>query len=93
MNLSARSLNDAREITAGLLEQLGLDAYLFEVEPRDGPWEVRIECARPDGWQTVLLAVEIERLLGCARDGAARTRLLRDWAARLDGCRRPPGPE
>lgn len=93
MNLSARSLNDAREITAGLLEQLGLDAYLFEVEPRDGPWEVRIECAQPDGWQTLLLPVEIERLLGCAHDGDERTRLLRDWAARLDACRRPGAAE
>jgi hypothetical protein len=93
MHLSARRLHDAREITAGLLEQLGLDAYLFEVEPRDGPWEVRIECARPDGWQTVLLAVEIERLLDCARDGAERARLLRDWGERLDGCRRLPAPE
>lgn len=88
MNLSARTLNDAREITAGLLEQLGLDAYLFEVEPRDGPWEVRIECAHTDGWQTVLLAVELERLLGCRSDGAERTRLLGDWARRLNACRR-----
>lgn len=87
MNLSGRMLSDAREITAGLLEQLGLEAYLFEVEPRDGPWEVRIECAQADGWQTVLLAIEVECLLGCRHDGPERARLLAHWGERLDACR------
>lgn len=74
-------------MTAGLLEQLGLEAYLFEVEPRPGPWEVRVECANPDGWQSVILAVELDRLLGSRSNGADRTRLLEDWGERLAECR------
>jgi hypothetical protein len=45
MMLSERELTQARETVASLLETLGLTAYLFEVEPREGRWEVRVECA------------------------------------------------
>lgn len=42
---SGKELTQARETVASLLETLGLAAYLFEIEPREGRWEVRVECA------------------------------------------------
>jgi hypothetical protein len=47
MDLSEKALTQARDTVASLLEQLGLGAYLFEVEPRADHWEVRVECT-PD---------------------------------------------
>lgn len=47
MQLSQKELTEARDTVQSLLEQLGLAAYLFEVEPRPDHWEVRVECA-PD---------------------------------------------
>lgn len=70
-----------------LLERLGLEAYLFEVEPREGPWEVRIDCAMSGGWQSVNLAVEKERLLASRHDDAICRELLHGWRARLAACK------
>lgn len=49
MRLSEKELNEARDTVQTLLEQLGLAAYLFEVEPRTDHWEVRVECAPDSG--------------------------------------------
>ncbi|MEX1034251.1 MAG: hypothetical protein WDZ30_12880 [Cellvibrionaceae bacterium] len=88
MPLSAHELIDAREITAELLDELGLDAYLFEVEPRDGLWEVRIECAESGGWQTLSLDVEREQLLAVRASNTERDAVLSNWRTRLSDCRR-----
>lgn len=90
MNISTGRLIEAREVTSGLLEQLGLEAYLFEVEPREGPWEVRVECARNGQWQSATLAVDIVRLLDSRADAAVRARMLADWGERLAACRPMP---
>lgn len=83
MNISTRALTQAKEATAGLLEQLGLEAYLFEVEPRDGPWEVHVDCALRDGWQSLTLPVDVTRLLDTRSNEALRLQVLQDWRARL----------
>lgn len=87
MPLSARELFDAREATAELLEQLDLDAYIFEVEPCEGPWKVHIECAHTGGWQTVTLAVERDELLASRSNEHARRALFDSWCKRLAECR------
>lgn len=84
---STLELAEAREAARTLLETLGLAAYLFEVEPRaDGRWEVRIDCAVADGWQSLVLPVSRERLLASRADEQARAELLRDWGERLAAC-------
>lgn len=84
---STLELAEAREATRALLDTLGLASYLFEVEPRtDGRWEVRIDCAVADGWQSVVLPVSRERLLASRSDQQARAELLHDWGARLAAC-------
>jgi hypothetical protein len=87
MRVSLLELSRAKDAAGALLEQLGLEAYLFEVEPRDGDWLVRVECAIDEGWQTTSLAVDRGRLLTSPQDGGARAALLREWRARLVACK------
>lgn len=79
MPLSTMELAEARQAVSDLLEQAGLDAYLFEVEPRQGHWELRLECAIPDGWQTLVLPVDKDSLLASRKDDDARRRLIDNW--------------
>jgi hypothetical protein len=93
MFVTTEALIQTRELLEELLEELALDAYLFEVEPRDGAWEVRIECAVDGGWQSHAFMLEGERLTAAAHDADARLRLLRECDDRLAGCgRKPRGP-
>ncbi len=87
MDLSTRDLAQAKEAVTGLLEQLGLAAYLFEVEPRVGNWEVRIECAMERGWKSVLLPVDKTRLIESRTDSRIRDRLLVEWRRALAACK------
>ena len=88
MSLSIAELARAREATTGLLEELGLEAYLFEIQPRDELWEVKVDCAmRKDGqWESVSLRVPREILAG--GDDGARRQLLAEWRERFAECRR-----
>lgn len=56
MTLSIAELARAREATTELLDELGLDAYLFEVEPRDGQWQLKVDCAiaAEGAWESLL---------------------------------------
>lgn len=87
MPLSSADLIQAREAAAELLEELRLDAYLFEIEPRNGQWELRVECAIEEGWETMTLSVPKSLLLAGRDDRAARRRLLTDWRERLAACK------
>lgn len=88
MTQSMLELANAREIVRGLLEQLQLDAYLFEVEPKELRWEIRVECAINDAWQSTLLEVEAERLWASKEPGETRETLLVDWRNNLGACAR-----
>lgn len=85
MELSTKELTQARDTVEGLLEQLGLSAYLFEVEPRTDHWEVHVECAPDSGWQSSVLNVEEGWLEACRIDAGARAKLLAEWRRRLQG--------
>jgi tRNA(Ser,Leu) C12 N-acetylase TAN1 len=88
---SGRDLEGATEAARALLEELGLEAYLFAVEPREGDWELKLECALEDGWQTIALPVELDLLLASRTETDARSRLLRSWGSKLAAClRREP---
>ncbi|MEZ5446482.1 MAG: hypothetical protein R3F45_11990 [Gammaproteobacteria bacterium] len=89
MILSSVELARIREVVNDMLERLGLQTYLFEVEPRDGPWEVRVECATPEGaWQTVTIALDAAQLRASLHDEATREQVLARLASRLGGCGR-----
>ncbi len=87
MTLSIAELSQAKETVSMLLEQLGLEAYLFEVEPRPGQWEVRVECATETGWGLVSIEIEKQRLLA-SLDLAGKDRvLLEEWRKKLTDCK------
>lgn len=87
MSLATTELAKARDTVASLLDELRLDAYLFEVEPRDEQWEVKIECAVAEGWETVTVSVSKETLLACLDERKIREQLLDEWKARLSSAK------
>lgn len=87
--LSSVELARSREVIGDMLEQLGLQTYLFEVEPREGMWEVRIECATPEGqWQCVTITFDPAQLNASLHDSLAREQVLAQLATHVGGCRR-----
>lgn len=89
MSATPERMAEAKEIAQGLLEELGVANYVFEVEPRETHWEVIVECAtRDEAWQRTVLEVDDSALEAAHEPGAARTDLLEAWKARLDPCRR-----
>ncbi|MCK6528095.1 hypothetical protein L6R50_11250 [Myxococcota bacterium] len=89
MPLSASELQGATVAAGMLLDALGLAGFLFEVEPRDGPWEVRVDCALArGGHQSAVLRVDKDRLLASRADPGVRAALLAEWAGPLAECRK-----
>jgi hypothetical protein len=83
MNLTGKNLTEAKETVGNLLEQLGLSAYLFEVEPHENFWEVRVECTLDSGWQSSVLNVDDNALRACRTDRIFRDQMLSEWRKRL----------
>lgn len=88
-HITTRELAQAKEAVALLLEQLGLPAYLFDVEPRTGPWEVRIDCAADGGWQSLTLPIAVEELLQVPANQTVRQNVLARWRETLGACTKP----
>ncbi|KPV40261.1 hypothetical protein AN478_09120 [Thiohalorhabdus denitrificans] len=91
MRITGDELERARAATENLLEELGVEAYLFQVEPRDGHWEVGVECAVRQGWQRTVLRAGRERLLESWEQGEIRDALLEEWGRELEDCRKEGG--
>ena len=89
MNISTQQLIDAKEATSGLIDQLGLEDYVFDVEPHEDQWEVRVECGHGGMWQSVTLMVDAARLRASRDNATERTQLLKEWGERLAACRYP----
>jgi len=86
MSVSMTELAQAREAVGRLLDELRLDAYVFEVEPGEGGWAIRVECAVAGGWESCRLQAPTAALLEAAADPALRRRLVDDWAEVLSAC-------
>jgi hypothetical protein len=77
----------ARAAVGTLLEDMGLSAHLYAVEPREGKWAVIVECATGTGWQRVELRAGPELLAAIRGDKDARAALLAQWRAHMDDCK------
>ena len=90
MLLTTLELTNAREIVRDLLEQLHLEAYLFEIEPKAPPsqWQLRLDCGLGEQWQSLLFEVDYEQLKASKAPGQARQALLEDWQKNLRACAR-----
>lgn len=86
MQVSISELAVARQVVGAVLGELGLETYLFEVEPREGQWEIRVECAAADGWETCRLTADKDYLLRGRDDAVVHAVLLDAWQEALSGC-------
>jgi len=85
---SATQIATAREAVSSLLEELGLAAYVFAIEPQEGQWQLKIECGIAEGWETVTVPLDVQTLLASRTQAEVRKNLLRTWGAKLAACRR-----
>lgn len=86
MEWTIRTFVAARDAAERVLEELGLGTYLFEVEPREDGWEVRVECQGREGWKVTRVPVERETLERSLHDGRVRARLLEAFRERIGTC-------
>ena len=87
MALSMTELSEIREVVGKLLDQLELDAYLFEVEPKEDQWEIIVECAvGKQSWETVRLSAKKDILFHGADDAVMHKVLLDNWGEALSAC-------
>ena len=78
--ITTRNLAQAKDAAGSLLEQIGLQTYVFEVEPHEtGDWHLRIDCAADDGWRSLVIPINVERLLASSANSLIRTEILHDW--------------
>lgn len=87
MKLSINELADMRRNVTALLDKLQIEAYLFEIEPKEGQWEIKVECAINEGWESFLLTAEKDYLLHGFDDVVAKDVLLDNWRQALASCR------
>jgi hypothetical protein len=87
MEFSVDDLAQMRMAVTELLEELGLDAYLFDIEPHPGQWEIKVECATDNGWGTFQLTAETDYLLHGRDDAVAHAVLLDNWRDSLAACK------
>lgn len=83
MVLSASHILDAREAARAVLDEVGLNNYLFTVDPREDGWELKVEHPVIEGWQTVTLPVDRDLLLASRTDQGARRILAQRWRDRI----------
>ena len=79
-------LEATRETVAKLLDELQLVAYLFEVEPQDDQWQLTVECAIEEGWETVKLKAKKDYFQHGANDTLLHKLLLDEWREALSAC-------
>ena len=77
----------AKAAVGSLLEDLGLSAHLYAVEPRERKWAVIVECATESGWQRAELQAGLELLAAIRGDAKARAALLAQWRTHLAACK------
>ena len=97
MALSMIELAQAREITGSLLSELGLETYLFEIEPGEDYWEIKLDCAMEidGGWESTSLPITKEILLASHEDAELHEQILEAWRKKLVECKllkNPPSP-
>ncbi len=86
--ISETDLAKARIAVGALMEELGITAHLYAVEPRGGVWVVIVECATESGWQRAELQAGAELLDAIHGDVKAMKTLVNNWRQHLAACKR-----
>ena len=69
-----------------VLNEMGLDAFVYTVEPKEAGWELRVECAVEEGWQVITLAANPGKLAASVGDAGAREKLRAAWFPHFRAC-------
>lgn len=93
MPTSTDELLRAKESAQDLLESCCVAAYVFEVEPRDDQWELRVDCAVDGGWQSINLLIDRKDLLQSPEDTSIRDGLMLMLRERLAACKKAPNAD
>lgn len=88
MPMTSSDLIQARLLIDDILNALEIDAYLFEIEPRDGHWELKVECAVDEGWGSYRVALNETELHAGFSDEEVRNKLKEQCWQSLSGCRK-----
>ena len=88
MVLSISELASAREFVQGLLDELHLTAYQFEVEPREDGWGIFVECQADDAWQVTHMSTSKAMLSNAQADSDIRQALLAELTNTVADCSR-----
>ena len=91
MAWSVRSFIEAREATERLLTDLGLENYLFDVEPSGDGWDIHLECEARQGWKVMRLKLAEQQLENALHDEARRSQLIATLRERFSDCCIVPG--
>lgn len=87
VTFSIEELAQVRNNLDKIFEELGLDAYVYEVEPHEGLWQLTIECATEDGWERVQFGAKEEYFLRGVDDTIIHDTLIDGLKGALAGCR------
>ena len=85
--LSVKELAQVRKNLDKILNELQLDAYVYEVEPHEGQWQLTVECATEDGWKTVKFSAKEEYLIRGADDAIIHETLMDSLREALSSCK------
>jgi hypothetical protein len=90
MTITTEELVGAREAANAILEELAVDAYLFEVEPKDEHYELKVDCACEidGGWASITLNIPKEKMLTGFDDLKLKRQLFEYWDKKLSACKR-----
>lgn len=88
MSITVDELTRARELVYRLLDELQVDAYLFEIEPDKEQWQILIECAMNEGWERIRLGIAPEDLLASKDDVVLHKKLVSHWREKLSACKK-----
>jgi hypothetical protein len=88
VDASALDISEGKAAVERLLGELGLRDFVYTLEPKEGGWQLHLECSTAEGWQTVALPADIVLLRASLGDAALRERLREDWRERLAACRK-----
>ncbi|MDH5185188.1 MAG: hypothetical protein OEX12_15000 [Gammaproteobacteria bacterium] len=85
------TLTMQREYIRGLLDGLGLETYLFELETSAAGWEMKLECAIEGGWKNITMMPDADLLDAGNADEKGKQRLIDALDKRLECCTRKTG--
>lgn len=87
MKWSVEELTDVRELVEELLDGIGLQSYVYNIEQKEDDWIVSVDYPHRDEWRTVDLCVDKKALGDCFKYYDARSNLSSAWRNRLEGLR------